>query len=128
MVDDSRSPLTRVHRARDFVIFYRIVPTDSPTVHDFNADEALGIPIIGDDPERIRLGSGISVYSTQNQARRKAQDLPHLGNYIAVLDVPDEGVLRVERTTRSRGHHTLWGDPEAILAWVVAVRPVSELA
>jgi hypothetical protein len=110
------------------VILYRIVLTDPPTLDDFASDEALGIPAIGHDPERLRLRGGISAYGTENQARRKARDYPHLGRHIAVLDVLDVGLLRVERTTRSRGHHTLWGDPEAILACVVAIRSVPELA
>jgi hypothetical protein len=110
------------------VILYRIVMSDPPTLDDFTSDEAQGIPAIDDDPERIRLRGGVSMYGTENQARRKAVDYPHLGRYIAVLDVPGEGPLRIERTTRSRGHHTLWGDPRAILACLVAVIPVSELA
>ncbi len=110
------------------MILYRIVLTDPPTLDDFSSDEALGIAAVDDDPERLRLRSGISVYGTENQASRKARDYPYLGRYIAVLDVADEGPLRVERTTRSRGHHTLWGDPDAILSCLVAVTPVTELA
>ena len=71
--------------------------------------------------------SGISVYATENQARRKALDYPHLGQQIAVLDIPDEGPNRFERTTRSRGHHTLWGDAAEIRSCVLAVRVVTGL-
>ena len=110
------------------MILYRIVLSDPPTRDDFTSDEAVGISVVGEDPERIRLRTGISVYGTENQARRKALDYPFLGRYLAVLDVPEGGSLRFERTTRSRGHHTLWGDPDAIAACVVAVVPVIELA
>lgn len=37
------------------------------------------------------------------------------------------GEIRAERTTNSLGHYTLWGDAVAILAFVVAVRPVAGL-
>jgi hypothetical protein len=104
--------------------FYRIALTDPATLYDFTSDEALGIPAIDDDPERLRLRRGISVYATESQARRKAVDYPHLGRYIAVLSIPDQGAIPFERTTRSRGHHTLWGDPTEIMSHVVAVKMV----
>jgi hypothetical protein len=108
------------------VILHRIVLTDPPTLADFTSDESMGLPPADDDPSRLRLRSGISVYATENQARRKALDYPRLGEHIAVLDVPNLGPLRFERTTRSRGHYTLWGDPDEIHRCVVAVRLARE--
>lgn len=103
-------------------VFYRIVRTDPPTLDDFISNFARGRPL-PDDPEDIRLWDGLSVYSTAAQARRQRRRSPILGRYIAVLRVPLDGTVRIERT-RGEGHHTLWGDPDALLSLVVAVEPL----
>jgi hypothetical protein len=74
----------------------------------------------------MHLWEGLSVYRTLAQSRRKARGVPFLGQHVAILDVPDDGPIRYERTTRSSGHFTLWGDAEAIAACIVAVVPVNE--
>ena len=103
--------------------FYRIVLTNPPTLVDFLSDEAQGRPPRGETHRY--LWDGISVYATAQQARNKAQDYPFLGQFIARLDIPDQASVRSERTLRrSRGHHTLWGDPAYLLRCVVAVIPV----
>jgi hypothetical protein len=103
--------------------FYRIVLTDPPTLSDFLSAQARGRAALEDDPERIRLHQGISVYATAAQAHRKARASPVLGRYVAVLEIPENGPIRWERTTASQGHHTLWGDPATLLRCVVAVVP-----
>ncbi len=42
--------------------------------------------------------------------------------FVAVLDVPDEG-FRVEQTTDTPEHFTLWGDADALLQCVIAITP-----
>lgn len=101
------------------MIFYRIVLTDPPTVEDFLSYQVQGRTPATTDPEAFRLWSGISVYATEAQARRQALAYPFLGPYLARLEIPDTGPIRFERTTRSRGHYTLWGEPGALLACVV---------
>ena len=98
---------------------HRIVQTDPPMRIDFTANVALGR---GDprDPEDARLWDGLSMYSTFNQARRKRRVSPMLGRYVAAVRVPLDGSIRIERT-RGEGHHTVWGDPDALLAMVVSV-------
>jgi hypothetical protein len=63
------------------------------------------------------------VFNTEDRARQKATRWPWSGGFVAALDIPDEegGAIRYERTTESRGHYTLWGRPEALLARVVRV-------
>jgi hypothetical protein len=101
--------------------FFRIVTTDPPSVADFLSDKARG-KTQPTDPARRDLYEGLSVYATLAQARRKARDLPVLGDYVAELRIADDALIRVERTLRSsRGHHTVWGDPEDLLHSVVAV-------
>jgi hypothetical protein len=103
-------------------IFYRIVKADPPEVVDFMSNQAKGLPRReGEPPE---LYDGISVYETEAQARRKATRYRSLGSYIAALRLPEDGPIQYRRTTASRGHHTLWGEPQEIRAHVVAVLPV----
>jgi hypothetical protein len=46
---------------------------------------------------------------------------PYLGLFIAELRVPMNGPITWERTTRSFGHYTFWGDPDTLLACVTDV-------
>ena len=109
------------------MIFYRIVLTDPPGVEAFLSYQAQGRTPATTDPEALRLWSGIAVYATEAQARRQAFAYPFLGHYLARLEIPDAGPIRFERTTRSRGHYTLWGEPAAVLACVVATTPAARV-
>ena len=102
---------------------FRIVRSDPPTLADFVSNVELGRPLPR-DPEAARLWSGISVNETENQARRRARGVPVLGNYLAELHLDEESFVRIERTTRSRGHHTVWADPVLLLRSVVRVLPI----
>jgi hypothetical protein len=103
--------------------FYRIVRANPATLADFLSAEALGKPPPDLAPETLRLHSGLSVYATIAQARRKGRASPILGSYVAQLDIPEDGPITWERTRPSSGHHTLWGDSAYLLARVVAVEP-----
>lgn len=107
--------------------FYRIVRSNPPSLIDFMSDEMKGLPPRNDDPETLRLWTGLSVYVTRNQARNKARTYPWLGGFIARLEIPEAGTARWERTTTSRGHYTLWGAPPDVLKCVVSVEPVIEV-
>jgi hypothetical protein len=98
------------------------VRSNSPTEADFASAQALG-KAFPRDPENIRLATGISVYATENQARRKVREAPALGMYIAELRILEDGPVRYERTLKSPGHHILWAEPKQLLASVVAVVP-----
>ena len=103
-------------------VFFRIVLSNPPSLADFTSRAAQGTAPIDLDPERGRLHEGISVYATENQARRKAREYPFLGSFLARLELPEETPLHTEGTVRnSPGHHTLWGDPGDILRCVVVV-------
>ena len=103
-------------------LLHRIVRTDPPTQDDFVSNAAEGRPPPA-DPDRRAVWDGLSVYSTEAQARRKRRASPILGPYIAVLRVPTDGSVRIERTLVGDGHHTIWGEPDRLLALVVAVIP-----
>lgn len=104
--------------------FYRITLTNPPTVDDFASPQSKGRAPRDDNLETQRLWGGISVFATERQARNQAMDLPLLGSYIAALTIPDDAPVRVERTLRTRGHHTLWAEPSLLLRCIVSVVPV----
>ena len=105
-------------------VFYRLVKSNPPTRQDFLSYEELGISLAQIDPESVRLSRGISVFRTEAQARRVARRRSFRGPFfIAELRIPANTGVRIERTTRSAGHYTLWADPDMIALWVVRVLP-----
>jgi hypothetical protein len=99
--------------------------TDPPTLDDMRPYQALRMHPRRNDPECLRLLVGISLYNTEAQARKKALGLPWSGKaFIAELQIPADAPFVIERTTDSPGHHTLWGEPHAILHYVSRVSPV----
>ncbi len=105
-------------------VFYRIVLTDPPTVADFESRQAKGLPPRGAELRRPELYRGLSLYATEVQAGETARRFPALGNFIAAVAIPVNGPFRVEQTLRP-GHYTLWGEPEDLLAAVVATVPIA---
>jgi len=105
--------------------FWRIVRTNPPAEHDFLSNEARGLAPRNNDPDTLRLWSGISVYATRLQARRTATTYPFLGTFLAELRILDDGRVRWEKT-RGRGHHTLWGDARTLLGCVERVLSVQD--
>lgn len=57
------------------------------------------------------------------KARAKARDFPVLGGYVAELQMPTTGTVTWERSL-SRGHFTLFGTPDDLLACVSNVEPI----
>ena len=104
--------------------YFRIIAVELPNREDFLSDKAKGQPPRNaDDAELLRLWDGISVFATFQQARNKANRYD-LGRFIAEVLIPENSPIRVERTTRSPGHHTLWSEPDAVLRCVVRVLPL----
>lgn len=104
-------------------VFYRVVQANPPTLEDFTSHVALGKAPMSADPVRRRMAEGLSVYATFRQARRNARSFPGHGGFIAELVLPDDTPVTVERTGHQPGHHTIWGDPAALLRTVVSVVP-----
>ena len=110
------------------MIFYRIVYHDPPTLDDLSPRNVRGPRPARTDPETLRLQSGISVFRAIQQSRSRARRSPNLGYLIAVLDIREGGEIQFERTTASRGHYTLWGDPAILLGCVTMVVAINELS
>ncbi len=107
----------------EIVIFYRIVLTDPPTIDDMRSHLALGIPIRRNDPESLRLASGISLFDLLERARKQARRKPWLGNaFIAEVAIPADRI-QIEKTA-GPGHYTAWCDPGAMLSFVRRVERV----
>jgi hypothetical protein len=104
--------------------FYRVVRSDPPTLDDFMSYKAKGIPLARPDPEVALLWDGVSVNSTETQARNRAKVQPYLGAYIAELEISEGDPITFRRTGVSRGHYTLWGAPSDLLARVRHVTKV----
>src|SRR5438067_2493507 len=113
-------------RDPDAVTLHRITRDDPPTDRDFTSKAALGLLDPDADAETRRLESGLSMYRTLAQARRKARAFPFLGRFVATVRIPTGQSFVTERTTASAGHFTVWGNPQALLAYVVAVDPVAK--
>ena len=104
--------------------FYRVVRSNPPTEADFLSDRERGRPEPA-DVRLLRLMDGLSVFDSEDRARGKAVRYPSLGSFIAALDIPaGDDRFRFERTTTSRGHYTLWGDPATLQRLVTLVVPV----
>lgn len=107
---------------------FRIVWTDPPLLLDFQSNTALGVEPRHPLPKEYeRLHDGISVYRTIGQARRTARNRPPwLGRgYIARVVIPIGAEIRIERTTKTAGHYTMWVDAEDMLSWVDSIEAVT---
>jgi hypothetical protein len=101
---------------------HRIIRQGQPTLLDMTSNAAQGLGVRSTDPAVLRLWDGISCWATEAQARRALRSFPSLGTHIAVLHIPDEAPVRVERT-RGPGHFTVWAALADLLSYVIAVSP-----
>lgn len=108
--------------------FFRIVKANPPGRRDILSNQGRRGEFPPHLPSHLRrLWDGISVHDSLDHARRQARETPWLGSYVAEIKVPDGASARIrwERTIlNNAGHHTLWGDPDDLLGFVVAVVPV----
>lgn len=108
---------------------YRIVWDDPPELDDFRSHAERGVEARNLRQETARLHDGLSMYRTLSQARRVARKRPPwLGSgHIARVTVPLDAEARIERTTQSAGHYTVWADARDLLSWVEEVVPVTPI-
>jgi hypothetical protein len=105
--------------------FYRLVRESPPTVQDFLSNAAQGRTLASSDAELQRRWEGISVFDSLERARQHARRRPELGRFIAELWVTEGMAVDYERTGNTRGHYTLWGEPDIIRQCVVGVEVVT---
>lgn len=90
------------------VRLFRITRSNPPDLADFSSKAQLQIRCPVPDPDVRRRWTGLSLFGTEEQARRAAKRLPMLGSYIAALDVPSGPGGPVEETAQP-GHFVLSG-------------------
>ena len=67
--------------------FYRIVKTNPPLASHFLSFQAEGKLPPNNDPDILRRWDGISVYDSEEGARRTVRRRPYIGAYIAEYDL-----------------------------------------
>src|SRR5206468_2387895 len=96
-------------------VFYRCVESNPPTEHDFLSNAALGRqmrpPIT---PTRACMWEGISVYDYLAVAQTRAAGFPRPLGWVAVLHIPPDAPILVEKTMRDPHHFTVWGTAQDI--------------
>src|SRR5688572_4361004 len=102
-------------------IFYRVVKTNPPTEADFLSHRARGVRLRHDTAESRRLWEGVSVTDSFETSRVLAERFPVMGDFVAVLEVPEQAAVTFEQTTDVPSHYTLWGSPRDMLDLVVSV-------
>jgi hypothetical protein len=103
--------------------FYRTIKGPNPTRDDFLSDQARG----NDPPAapgKRRYWQGLSAFDSWENARAVARRVRSQGDHIAEVTIPASGAITYERWGRNPGHHTIWGDPDDLMARVTAIQPV----
>lgn len=102
--------------------FYRILPTPTPTELDFTSFHELGrMPSRMLSAEAEELWRGVSVFDRLGNAQAHVGRSAHLGSYAAVLEVGPEHRMIARRTGSTRGHWTIWGRADEMLACVTGI-------
>lgn len=103
---------------------YRIVKTSPPTRADFVSHHERGIARPVGVPDADRIMRGLSVFDQLELARAQARRFRRLGRFIAAVEIPNDGSIPIERTGNTEGHHTIWGNPDDLLARVLSIESV----
>src|SRR2546423_240073 len=103
------------------MILYHAVRTFPASEEDFLSAAAKGRQLRGKVTEQLlEISRGISGFSTLKAMRENMERFPEHGTIIAVLDIPDDGSIRRERTTKKPDHWTIWGSPSVLLLLISA--------
>jgi len=107
------------------VRLYYLVRNDPPLTDEFLSRAARGLPVSG-DPVAERWAMGVSMNATPDQVRATAARFARTRwRFIAALDLPTDGQrIQIQRTSGSLGHFTIWGDPDELQQYMVAVSPI----
>jgi hypothetical protein len=66
------------------------------------------------------------MHNSEDASHAQARRIPNLGAFIARLDFTAESAIRFRQTGNDPAHHTVWGEPDELLACVIVVQPVGE--
>jgi len=99
---------------------YRLVHGADAPFGDFLSDEAKGREKRREQLTDERLYRGISMFSSAITARRIQRQVPQLGRWLAILDLPEVGYIEIHKT-RGPDHYTVIGLPLILRQHVVAI-------
>ncbi len=103
-------------------IFFRCLVTREPTRIAFVSSAAAGEEMRPPyTPERMRLWDGISIYDSRERARWRGARMTPPRRWIAVLLIPDDSLIMVEKTLRDPAHFTAWATPEQFIDCVLFI-------
>jgi hypothetical protein len=92
-------------------ILWRITLGEDPVTSDFLSMTALGDPNRG--PAILTLG--VSMFSTRGQAAR-IRDRFRRDQHLVAVGLSVGRGFSLARTGKTPGHHTVWGEPDRLLA------------
>ncbi len=110
--------------------FYRLFFGSRLTRDAFLSDQVSGVRERPLDAAKRKYWEGFSVFETLAQARRlaterraraRAKGFAWTEESVAEMTIPLDSPILYERSFRSEGHHTIWGDPDECLTWVTGV-------
>ncbi len=129
---EARHGRGEIDQSREYILgdsgahmrLYRVVRSDPATADDFLSQYRRNL--LGSaasrrppptDPRLLRIWDGVSMSATKRQAEQQRARYRRLGMYMAVMDLPVVR-FRMERSTATPGHFTVWGDPGDLLQCV----------
>jgi hypothetical protein len=95
--------------------FYRIARNKPAILEDLLSHEASGKV----RPKRVppERWAAVSMFDTVENALTMLADLPKLGEFLAILELPDE--VRRERTGPSPGHYSVYETGENLIGYLI---------
>jgi hypothetical protein len=100
--------------------FYRVAKEYPPADAEYLTPQAQGRKLRPDLPEEIkRSWDALSVWDSEDGARRVGRRFPKAGKLIVRYDIPEGSGLRWEQTIEP-GHFDLRGDPEELKRYLAS--------
>jgi hypothetical protein len=112
---------------------YHLVRTNPSTDDDFLSQWAKNVRAAqaGEQPraepaggDALHMWGGVSAHDDAGTSREMRQLFPKLGDFIALLQIPPDAPIRVEKTGGNPHHYTIWGAPAALRGCVQSIEPV----
>lgn len=117
---------------RDGRRFYRLFLGSDLTRDAFLSDQMSGVRERPRDPGKVKYWEGFSVFETlaqarllaaERKARARAKGIAWPDESVAEMTIWPDSRITYERSFRSEGHYTVWGDPDECLRCVTWVFP-----
>jgi len=100
--------------------YYRAVEQWPVTRDDFLSDEAKGRRPRREQIENPVLYTGVSVFAGPFAIAVRRERFPAFPRHTVALSIPEGAPVRVEKTL-GRGHHTVIGDADLLMSYVVGL-------